>query len=754
VLRPLPYKQSEQLVLAGYATQEAAPANFLDWRSQNQVFDGMAAANFWSANLSTSDVPERLQGFKVSANLFQLLGMKPALGRDFLPEEEQDGKDTVAILSNELWQRRFGADPNIVGKTISLNAKSYTVVGIMPPRFQFYRPAEIWSPLAFTPEEASKRQPSYLIVAARLKNGVTMQQAQADMSNVVRRLEQQYPQTNSNSSIKLVSLHEHLVGPVKPALLLLLAAVFFVLLIACANVANLLLARAVVRQKEMAIRAAMGASRLRIIRQLLTESILLGLLSGALGLLLAWWGIKVLAAGVPPSSVSTILGMRDVGLDVWLLASTLFVSLLTGIVFGLAPALQISKPDLNETLKEGGRGTAGSVRGRRLRSLLVVAEVSLSLMLLVGAGLLIKSFATLLHVNPGFDTRNTLTMQLSLLDSKYKDNPQIIGFYRQALEQIKNLPGVQHVGMTSNLPLGGTNRIWPFQVEGQPPPVPNAPGTAVGLRSISADYFQAQGVPLTMGRVFTEQDNETGQPVAVINVATAKRYWPKGDAIGKRLKPLNPPGTPESPWLQVVGVVNDIRHNGLQAPPTAEVYLPYAQSPNRNMTLVIRANSDPESLVPAVRNQILGLDKDQAIYNVKTMEQVINDSPAVSIGRSLMFLLASFAGIALVLAAVGIYSVMSYSVSQRQHEIGIFIALGAEPPHVLKMVVRQGMRLAVLGVVIGVLLAFAFMRLIASILFGVGATDLLTFVGTAVLLTIVAFLASYVPARRATRIDP
>jgi putative ABC transport system permease protein len=752
VLRPLPYAQPERLVLAAYALAEAAPANFLDWRKQNQSFEDMAAVNFWSANLNAGELPERLEGFQVTPSLFALLGVQPIQGRTFTAAEEQPGNDAVVLLSYGLWQRRFGSDPQIIGKTLTINARSFTVVGVMPPDFQFYRPADVWAPLAFTPQEAGRRTAGNMIVLARLKPGVTMAQAQADMTGVARRLEQQYPATNTGTNVRLVSLHDDLVGPVRLALLILLGAVVFVLLIACANIANLLLARAVARQKEVAIRAALGASRKRLIQQLLTESVLLGLLGGACGLLLASWAIQVLSASIPPSSITTIIGARGIRLDVWMLGFTLLISLLTGIVFGLAPALQISRPDLNETLKEGGRGTAGSFRGRRLRSLLVVSEMALSVLLLIGAGLMIKSFLQLLRVNPGFDPHNVLTMEVSLLDSKYVDDNQINSFYQQTLERIKNLPGVQFVGMTSHLPLGGNNRVRNFDIEGQAPAPPGQSAPLANYRITSPDFFRALSVPLLKGRFFNEQDTSSAPGVAIINETMANRYWPDQDPIGKRVRRVVPGAKEPLPWLQIVGVVKAIRHISLQDKPKPELYVPYQQNASRDMTLVLRTASDPLQLVSAVRNEVGSVDKDQPLFNINTMEQVVNESMVLN--RFSMYLLAVFSIIALVLAAVGIYGVMSYSVTQRRHEIGVRIALGAQRTDVIKMIVKQGMGLALLGVGIGLLAALGLMRLIASLLYGVSANDLLTFGATALLLSLVALMASYFPALRATKVDP
>jgi putative ABC transport system permease protein len=751
ILRPLPYERPDELVLAAYATSEAAPANFLDWRGQSQSFEHMAALAFWSVNLTEGETPERVQGFQVSPALFPLLGARPERGRIFLPEEEQAGRENVLLVSHGLWQRRFGSDPSLVGRNVMLNGRAYQVVGIMPAGFQFYRPADVWSPLSFSPEEAQRRTAGNLIVAARLKPGVGLPQAQAEMTNIVGRLQQLNPTTNTGSEIRLVRLHEYLAGPVRPALLLVLGAVLFVLLIACANVANLLLSRAVARQKEMAVRAALGAGRGRIIRQLLTESMLLGLLGGVFGLLLAWLGVRSLVAGAPLGAVGTILGGRGVTLDTWMLGFTLLISLVTGLFFGLAPALHISKPDLNETLKEGGRGTAGTVVGRRLRGILVVTEVALSLVLLVGAGLMIRSFVRLLNASPGFDTRNLLTMNISLLPTKYAEDAQVRNYFTQVSERLKATPGVAGVGLTSHLPLSGSNRVRGFEIQGRPAPAPGQPAPVANYRVVTPGLFDTLGVPLKRGRLFTEQDRDGAPGVAVVNELMVRRHFGGEDPVGKRLRRANPGGQP-LPWLEVVGVVGDIRHTGLQAPPAPEVYVPFMQNPARDMAVVVRAPSDPKGLALPVNQQVLGVDKEQPLFNVRTMEEVAAESIVIS--RFMMYLLGVFSAIALVLAAIGIYSVISYSVTQRTHEIGIRMALGAQPPHIQKMIVRQGMRMALLGIGIGIVAALILARLLSGLIFGVGSADPITFAATVLLLGLVALGASYFPARRATQVDP
>jgi putative ABC transport system permease protein len=544
-------------------------------------------------------------------------------------------------------------------------------------------------------------------------------------------------------------LHDSVVGIARLALYLLLAAVAFVLLIACANVANLLLARAATRQKEIAIRVSVGAKRFRLVRQLLTESVVLSLLGGLLGLLVGAWGISLLAANIVKNNVINLPRPEQIGLDRWVFVFTLAVSLLSALLFGLAPALQSSKPNLNVTLKESA--TASSGPSRNLRSLLVITEVALSFVLLICAGLMIRSFVKLLQVNTGFDQRQVLTMDLSLSPRKYVENNQVGAFYTQALDKIKNMPGVTAVGITSNLPLGGSDRSGSFYIEGRPTPVAGDVARA-NLRYASPDYFRALEIPIKAGRSFTDQDNETAVPVAVISEAMKRRYWPNEDPLGKRIRVGTPPGAPEAPWLTIVGVAGDVRHSALSAQPLSELYQMYAQSPLHGMTFVVRTSADPLSFVGTVKNEVAQIDRDQPFYNIRTMEKVVSDSAALS--RFAMVLLAVFAGVALVLAAVGVYGAMSYSVNQRTHEIGIRMALGASPPKILKLVVEQGMKLVLIGELIGLIAAFALTRVLTGFLFGVNSADPVTFAAVMLLLFGVALAACYFPARRATRVDP
>ncbi len=747
LLRPLDYEDPDRLVIIlennwqkGWTRFAVAPGNFAEWREQNQVFEQMAAYTGSSFTLVGEGDPEQLQGTRASTNLFALLGVKPALGRDFLPEEDHSGGERVVIVSHGLWQRRFGADPGMVGKQLTLNGYSYTVVGVMPAGFRFPNSrTELWVPVAFSAADLGNRGGHFLTVSARLKPGVTLEQAQIEMNAIAERLQEQYPQTNAAWGARVALLVEEVVGDVRSSLLALVCAVAFVLMIVCANVANLLLARAAARRREVAIRAALGASRSRLLRQLLTESVLLSLLGGALGMLLAARGVDALVSFGP----TNIPRLNQVVMDGRVLGFAFLISLATGIIFGLAPALQASQTDLTESLKEGGRSSSAGAGSQRLRRLLVVAEVALSLVLLVGAGLMIKSFVRLSKVETGFDSQNTLTAQINLPQSRYDDGQQQAAFFRQVLERIEALPGVESVGAVLPLPFTGDS-LFSFIVEGHPTDdMPSA-----NYYAVSPNYFGAMGIPLLKGRFFTEADLAESPRVAIINETMARRYFPDEDPIGKRMNITNGP-----PALrEIVGVVGDVKQYGLDTQSPAQMYEPYLQRPWSGMTLVVRAASEPTGLTSAVRREVLAVDKEQPIARAQTMEEIIADSVAPR--RFSVILLAAFAAVALTLAAVGIYGVMSYLISQRTHEIGVRLALGARRRDVLRLVVGQGMRLVLLGVGIGMLAAFALTRLMESLLFGVNPTDPLTYIVVALMLTTSALLACYVPARRATKLDP
>ncbi|HEV2834693.1 MAG TPA: ABC transporter permease [Pyrinomonadaceae bacterium] len=754
LLRPLPYKDPEQLVMVwedatrhGYPRDTPAVANFIDWRDQNTVFSGMAAIDHMNFNLTGIGDPERLTGRRVSGNLFSMLGVEPQLGRVFTPAEDQQGSHRVVVLSHRLWQRRFGGDSSIVGKTLTLNDQSYTVLGVMPPGFQFpENEDELWVPIAFRGEDAANRNAHYLLVIARLKPGVALEQAQSEMSTIGARLEQQYPDSNTDVGVAITSLHEHLVGDIKPALLILLGAVAMVLLIACANVANLLLARAAIRQKEIAVRVALGARRWRLLRQFLTESVLLASLGGIVGLAIAYVGLMVLRTFIPES----ISQAREVSLDPKVLGFTVLVSLLTGVIFGLAPAIQAMHFNQSETLKEGGRDSVTGKSGKRLRGLLVTAEVAVSLLLLIGAGLLINSFVRLRSIDPGFRPENLLTMKVELPEPKYEAKERRTAFYTGLIQRVRSLAGVRSAAITTNLPLYRQGNSTSISVEGQPEPPPGQELIIV-TRIISPDYFDTMTIPLTAGRRFTEQDTDTTPNVVVISESMARRVWPGEDPIGKRIAVGRIRS--DADWVQVIGIVKDVRQFELTADPKPQMYLTYPQfqffAPE---DLVVKTDVDPASMAATVRKAVWDVDKDQPVSNVRTMEEILAESIARQ--RFSMLLLGVFAAVALLLAAVGIYGVMSYSVAQRTHEIGIRMALGAQTGAVLKLAVGYGLKLVLAGVLIGLVAAFVLTRLMSSLLFGVTATDPATFALISFLLICVAAVASYVPARRATKVNP
>src|SRR5262245_33046883 len=765
LLRELPYREPQRLVMVwsdrplqaaqkGWTEWPFTGADFRDLRDQNQSFEQMAAFEPSQETNITGGEPESLFGVSATANLFALLGVEAGHGRVFLPEEGQPGNNRVVILSDGLWRRRFGSDPKVVGQTISLNNDPYTVVGVAPAGFQFppkaglpsqfgfSREVDFFTPLALTPGELNDRGRGFLIVIARLKSQTGFEQARAEMVGIAERLARQYPDSNKNESVRLTPLHQQVVGNVQTALLALLGAVGFVLLIACANVADLLLARGAAGQKEMVIRAALGAGRGRMIRQLLTESLLLAVLAGALALLLAVWGVDLLRTTLP----DTFPRAAGIGVDARVFGFTLVVSLLTGIVFGLIPALQGSRTDLNETLKEGGRSSGGGGHNR-LGGLLVVSEVALSLLLLAGAGLTLRSFIRLMSVDPGFDPQNALTVAISLPQSKY-GGPQRAAFFQQMLERLRALRGVRSAGAAFP-PLGLWENSDGFRIEGRPPAPPGAP-QLFASRVVSGDYFKAMKIPLLKGRVFTESESLNQPPVIIINEAMARQYWPNEDPIGKRLISSSDGWRA---WREIVGVVKDVRYAALDKEAKAQMYIPFNHDSGITYrTLVIRADGDPMSLVAAVRSQVQAIDKDQPISHIRTLEELVANSVAQR--RFNMLTLAILAGVALLLAAVGIYGVTSYSVEQRRHEIGVRMALGARTGDVLRLLLGQGMKLVAVGVAIGLAAAFALTRLISNLLFGVRATDLVTFSAIAILLAGVAAVACYLPAWRATKVDP
>jgi predicted permease len=765
LLRALPGDEPERVMFLwennpqiGADYMSISLPNLRDWREQNQSFEQIGAFRTASFILTGTEQPERILGEQANADMFTAIGIKPLLGRTFLAEEDRPGGNRVVVLSYRLWQSRFGADPALVGKNLTLDGESYTVVGVMPSDFDVLAgEARLWVPLGLFTDKLPQERDNHpgILALARLKKGVTVDQARADMAGIAHRLGQQYKE-NSGSGVTVTPVQEQMVEDIRPALLVLLGVVGFVLLIACANVANLLLARAASREKEIAIRTALGASRMRIVRQLLTESALLAVLGGGLGLLLALWGTDLMVASLPENS--PIPRQTEIGIDSWALGFTLLVSLLSAVIFGLMPAFQASNSNPNEALKEGGRNTGGG--SSRARKVLVVAEVALALMLLIGAGLMLKSFAQLQMVNPGFEPKNVLTMRVNLPDTKYSDLNQWRAFYQQLVERVRNLPGVESASVSTAIPLAGGSSEASVVAEGRPLPTSVKESTLALYQTISPDYHRTMGIRLLKGRYFTEQDSEQSAPVAVIDETLAQRFWPGDDPVGKRISFENQ-GNIESPkpnWREIVGVVGHVRHYELETQSRVEIYAPYTQLPiwmqkrRAPMGLVVRTSTDPAAMTAAIRSQVQALDKDVPIYNINTMEQVMAN--AVSQRRLSTWLLGIFAGIAMLLAAIGIYGVIAYSVMQRTHEIGIRMALGAQPRDVLKMVIGQGMMLALIGVGLGLGAAFAVTRVMASLLYGVSATDPLIFAGVSALLAMVALLACYIPARKATKVDP
>jgi putative ABC transport system permease protein len=746
VLRPLPFEDPERIIrMWGKFSQgdhaSTSPPDFLDYRAQNSTFEEFAAMMSSSYNLTGDAEPERIIAADVTTNFFRALGVKPVQGRAFSPEEEQPGLSRVAIISEGLWRRRFGGVLPITGKTLTLDGRSYTVVGVASNAARLLEDTEVWVPLTFDHPMMKVRRFHFLRTIGRLKPGVTLQQAQADLDAVAMGLERQYPDSNKTWRLRLVPLREELLGDIRTGLYVLLGAVAFVLLIACANIANLLLARAAGRQKEIAIRSALGARPARLIRQLLTESIVLSTAGGAVGLLLAVWGTELLVKMTP----DTIARANEIGVDNRVLGFTLLLSLLSGVIFGLVPALQTSRPDLTESLKEGGKGTVAGMGNNRTHSFLVVTEVALALVLLVGAGLLVQSFRRLQNVDPGFNPANTLTMRLFLPESKYGEPGRPRAFLDQVLERVAALPGVKAVGTTTHLPMRGGGGDTYFKIEGRPFEDTNQHVTAQNP-SISHDYLNAMGIPLVKGRPFTEQETKEPIKTVIINEAFARTYFTGEDPLSQRL--VIDMG--ESLTCEIIGVTRDIKQFSLQSQSPPTMYLPSIEV--GRASLVVRTAGDPLAITSAVRAAVQSVDKDQPIANVLSMEQILSSSVAEPRFRTL--LLSVFAALALVLAGVGIYGVMSYAVARRTHEIGIRMALGARPGDTLKLVVGQGMTLALIGVAVGLAAAFALTRLLSSLLFGVSATDPLTFAVIALLLTSVAMVACYIPARRATRVDP
>src|ERR1017187_5610269 len=752
LLRTLPYSDSARVVVIRETNPSVGQVavsypNFLDWREQSRTIAQMAAVHNMGFNLSGVNQPESINGYGVSPNFLSLLGVRPMIGRDFLPAEEKSGTAPVLLLSYKLWQSHMGGDPHVIGRNITLDGRSFTIVGVLPPTFYFLDKADVLTPIGIwlDADMMGRGERGDMDVAGRLAPGITLAQARAEMSGIAARLAQQYPLENHGGGAQLATIRDEFVSDPQPAILVLFGAVMFVLLIACANVANLYLVRGAERAKEVAVRLAFGARRGRIVRQMLTESLLLAALGGGLGVLLGMWSLSGLARLIPPD---TLMGM-DIRMDggVFLFADVLMV--FVAVAFGLIPALQSTRPDVQEALKDGGRSSTPSAKQHRVRGALAIAETALALVLLIGAGLMVKSLYRLFQVSPGFEPDRVLTMGMNLRSSQYSKPEAELLFWQRILDRVRAIPGVESAAVGSVVPFTGDHSRADITFEGLPVP-------ALGefphpdYHSISSDYLNALGQPLLRGRAFTEGDHEAAPAVGLINSRLAQRYWPNGDAIGKRFT-FGHPG-PKNKWITIVGIVSDTKLYGLENPSRFEIYLPYRQEPKDGMTLAVRSSADRAGLSSAVRAAIAEIDKDQAVFQVETMKELVNES--VSTRHATLILLEMFGALALVLASIGIYGVMAYSVALRTHEIGIRMGLGAHKKDVLRMVMGQGARLAFTGVAIGVMAALALTRLLSSLLFSVSAIDPIVFISVPVLLILVTLVACYIPAMRAMKADP
>lgn len=756
LLRALPYRDADRLVTVWEKSQRREQnvinlGNFFDWKTQNTVFEDMATFADFRTNLTGSGEPVELPAQIATDNLFTVLGVTPMLGRGFKPEDAVQGQDNVVVLSYGLWQRQFGGDQNIIGRKLILNNSENIVIGVLPPDFKWHiqgnsltsQPAELWTPWVIS-EQLKQRRGRFASSVARLKPGVSMAQARAEMDTIAGRLREQYKEFNTGWGITVVPVREQFAGELRPALRVLMGAVGFVLLIACANVANLLLSRTGARQREIAVRSALGAGRIRLIRQLLTESVLLSVLGGAAGLLLAWWGMALLVRLSPPELGS----LREIELNASVLGFTFAVSLVTGVLFGLVPALESANLNLSETLKEAGRSLAGGVRSHRLRGVLVIVEIALALVLLVGAGLLIRSFQRLQSVDTGFNSQNLMTMRVALPGRRYTQDPQRINFFTEAVAQMQRLPGVESAGVINFLPFAGPGAGTGFEIQGQPKPLPGQVPTT-GVCVADQNFFQAMQISLKRGRMFTDQEVKEMRHVVVVNEALAKKYFPNQDPLGQRItiamKNENVP-------TEIVGVVGDVKHAQFDKPADPMSYWPIAELPYNSMTFVLRTRGEPESVVAAARQVIQRLDPQQPVADIRTLASILGNSIARQ--RFNTLLLAVFAGVALLLSAIGIYGVLAYSVTQRTHEIGIRAALGASSAEILRLILRQGIRLVLPGIALGLIAALALTRLAKTLLFEIGATDPLTFGVVTLLLFGVALLACWIPARKAASVDP
>ncbi len=760
LLRALPFHDPDGLVMvwedasfAGFPRNTPAAANYADIKAQNQSFEGIAALSFRSFNITGDGEPEKVEAFAATADLLPLLGVKPLLGRVILPEEDTPGANKVVVLNYNLWQQRYGGDQRIVGRQLQLNGEKYSVIGVMPAGFQLFdSKVGMWVPIAFTPEELASRGRHYLTVVARLKPGVSAAQADAEVKAIHQRIAHDHPDEAGRLSGYVLPMRDQLAGEMRRPLIVLSVAVAFVLLIACANIASLLLSRAASRKREMAVRAALGASRFRIIRQLLIEGLLMSIAGSACGLVLASWSFAFLQRLIPDGLVLS----AKLTLDPKVLGFTLLVTLLTTVLFALAPAFQVSSIDLNLALKQGGGRSGLNAGSNRLRSAMVVAEVALALVLLVGAGLLIQTFIKLREQYAGLRPESVLTLRTVLPRNKYPEHEKRVAFYKDVLERAKGIPGVVSAGYATSVPLAWKGGTSGFSIEGRTAEQAASGGVAYDAnhRQVSPDYFKTIGIPIREGRSFDERDNQQAIHVGVVNETMARQYWPGEQAIGKRLK-FGDPGD-DIPWVTIVGIAGDVRQMGIDQPIKAEIYLPYQQDNDRAFyaprDLVIRTTVDPVSVVAAARNQIYQVDPLQPISNIRTMNDVLaEETSSQKLG---MTLLTVFAVLALVLAALGIYGVLAYFVVQHTQEIGVRMALGAQRGNILRLVLQKGMTLTLLGVGIGLAVAFGLTRLMTSLIYGVSPTDSLTYAGVALMLTLVAFLACYIPAWRATRVDP
>jgi len=754
LLRPFPFPKLNQVVEVWETAPKqdelrisAAPANFLDWAEQSQEFDGLAAGHGWNLNLTGSGVAERVEAYQVTADFFRLAGVPPLMGRAIGTADFTHGVAPIVVLSHGFWERHLGSDANVIGKALLLDGRRFTVVGVASPEFDFPVGAEAWTPLDLTSAKAD-RSDHFLTVLGRLKDGTSIAQAQAGLGMVAARLAHQLPETNADHGVRVVSVVEDLTNGSSQFILVLMGAAGFVLLLACANVANLQLARSSSRQKEIALRTALGATRWQVTRQLLVECVLLALLGGAAGLLLAKWGLALSRRSIPPFIIHHIPGLRHLEVDSRVLLFTVLIALLTGMVAGLVPALHLSRPDVNEILKEGTGGNAG-VGGKRLRTLLVISEMALALVLLVGAGLMVNGFRSLQNLEMGFDRSHVLTFHVALPEMKYGDHNRIRSYYEQLLQKLQSTPGVQSAACVSSLPSTWSWNQAEYQAEGQPPAGLGEMRTTMS-QSASPDFFRTLRVPLLRGRWLSDEDGANATPVAVISHSMAKSVWPGEDPIGKHLK-LGSKDSKE-PWRTVVGVVGDIKQSAFSPEPGRTTYVPFAQVPEASTSLAVRTAGDPLALAGAVRELVRTLDPDQPAYDMRSLEQIVSDNlSGVEFSARTMIV---FGFVALVLAAAGIFAVMAYYVMQRTHEIGVRVALGARPRDVLRLVMGSAGAMAGIGLALGVAGALAMAHALSSVLFGVLRIDVAVFASLTALLALVAALAAYIPARWAAKVDP